>query len=184
MTKIILSMFLSLDGYIEAPGRQLAPPADTPDLRRYWIAEHLNNGGTLLYGRTCYTFMAGFWMSPDAPQGEARKLASLPKVVFSRTLQEAAWANTTIARDPVAEVARIKAAGGKDALLFGGAGIARSFMAHRLFDEYRLMVTPTILGGGTPLFEGGHARFDLTLLDTVRLDNGAVILHYRDERKP
>lgn len=183
MTKIICSIFISVDGYIEDAAKHLAPPPDTPDLRRHWIAHGLSNGGTLLYGRTCYDFMAGFWMSPGAPQGEAKKLTSLPKVVFSKTMQDAPWANTTIARDPVSEVARLKAAGGKDALLFGGAGIVRSFMEHRLFDEYRLLITPTILGGGTRLFEGGHARYDLTLIDTVRLDSGAMILHYRDDRK-
>jgi dihydrofolate reductase len=183
MRKLVLSMFVSLDGYIEGPGKTMAVPPDTPDLRRHWIADNLSRAGILLYGRVSYQGMADFWMSPEAPKGEAKKLAALPKVVFSRTLENAAWQNTLVARDPATEIARLKEEEGKDIVLFGGAGIARFFLAHRLVDEYRLLVTPWLLGGGTRLFAEEHSRYDLTLLDAIRLDNDAMLLHYRDERR-
>ena len=54
---------------------------------------------------------------------------------------------------------------------------------HRLVDEYRLMVTPDLFGEGTRLFEKRRGRLGLTLLEAKPLDTGAVILHYRRDRK-
>jgi dihydrofolate reductase len=99
-------------------------------------------------------------------------------------LKTAAWANTTIVRDDIAgTVNRLKAEPGKDLMTFGGAGIANSFMKLGLIDEYRLLVNNIVLGGGTPLFQGGYDRFGLDLLDVQKLDNGSVLLSYKPKGK-
>jgi dihydrofolate reductase len=88
-------------------------------------------------------------------------------------------ANTRIIRDNIAEeITKLKQEPGKDLVLFGGADIANTFMRLGLIDEYRLLVTPNVLGGGTPLFKSGRDRFNLKLLDTKTMDTGAVILRY------
>jgi dihydrofolate reductase len=69
---------------------------------------------------------------------------------------------------------------GKDLVAIGGAGLAASLMAHNFVDEYRLMVTPTLLGGGKRLFGSDQARRPLTLSDAKRMDTGSMILHYRN----
>ena len=79
------------------------------------------------------------------------------------------------------EVAKLKRQDGKDLVLFGGAAIACSLMMLGLIDEYRIMITPTILGGGTPLFRGGYGRAKLALIDSKTMDTGSVILTYRSE---
>src|SRR5664279_490625 len=154
MRKVALAMFISLDGFIEGPNQELVAPAYSADLERYWIKGNVEDAGLMMYGRVCYEGMAQFWTSPAAPQEEARQLAEVPKIVFSRSLQKANWKNTTIVHDDIADtVVKLK-----------------------LIDEYRLLVSPIVLGAGTPLFQGGYARFNLTLADAKPFDNGAILL--------
>lgn len=179
MRKVVLAMFVSLDGFIEGPGKQMVPPAYSADLDRYWIKPN-TDAGTILYGRVCYELMAAFWTSPQAPQPNAKILGETPKIVFSRTLQTASWSNTTIVRDDIAgTVGKLRQQPGKDVILIGGAAIAGEFMRLGLIDEYRLLVSPLILGAGTPLFPGGIGRISLTLAGVQPFDTGAVLLTYR-----
>jgi dihydrofolate reductase len=60
--------------------------------------------------------------------------------------------NSRLARVSVGEeVARLKEEPGKD-IAVGGAGLARACMEVGLIDEWRLFVSPVVLGGGTPYF--------------------------------
>jgi dihydrofolate reductase len=103
--------------------------------------------------------------------------------VFSRTLAGDPGWNATLVKDDVAgAVAKLKKGGEGDLFSFGGAGLANSLVALDLVDEYRLMVTPTLLGDGKALFERGRPTLALSLVDVRRLDTGAVILHYRRDR--
>jgi dihydrofolate reductase len=107
----------------------------------------------------------------------------LPKTVFSRTLDGDPGWNATLVKDDLAgAIGKLKREAKGDLYLFGGAGIADSIVALDLVDEYRLMVTPDLFGEGTRLFEKGHGRLALTLLEAKPLDTGAVILHYRRDR--
>ena len=54
-------------------------------------------------------------------------------------------------------------------------------MRHRLIDEYRLAITPVILGGGNPLFKASAGRSKLTLVDARPLTSGCVILRYHPD---
>jgi dihydrofolate reductase len=188
MRKVILSMFMSLDGFIEAPNHELVPPDWTDDLIPYWIDANLATTGTILYGRVAYLMNAAFWEpaatdpgSPAAKIDHAPTMNRLQKIVFSKSLAEPVWDNSRIVRgDMVAEVSRLKAEPGGDIVMFGGADIASHGIRERLFDEYRFMITPLVLGAGNPLFRGSHHRFKLELLSSRQLDTGAMILHYRD----
>ena len=74
-----------------------------------------------------------------------------PKIVFSKALEKVEG-NARLVRDSAAEeVARLKEQPGKN-LAVGGAGLASTFMKLGLIDEYRLFVSPVVLGGGTPYF--------------------------------
>jgi riboflavin biosynthesis pyrimidine reductase len=63
--------------------------------------------------------------------------------------------------------------------MFGGAELAWVLIRNDLVDEYRIMVTPAILGDGKPLFGGSHSARQLQLVSARTLDVGSVILHYR-----
>ena len=99
-----------------------------------------------------------------------------PKFVYSRTLKTAQW-NTTILREvDRGEVLMLKEQPGGDMAL-GGADLAASFLKQGLIDEYRLYLTPVVIGGGTPLFAPG-TTVGLELEETKRFGNGVVMLRY------
>ena len=60
----------------------------------------------------------------------------------------------------------------------GGASLAATLTAHGLVDEYRLFVSPVVLGGGTPFF-AGDAHVDLELVETRTFGSRVVYLRYR-----
>jgi dihydrofolate reductase len=187
MPKLVLSMFTSLDGYIEGPGGEFVPPAWSDDVEQHWSGYALERAAHLIYGRTNFLFNKGFWSaaetdptSPAASISYAGRMNSLPKTVFSTTLKGDPGWNGTIAQGDIANViGTLKAKASGDLYTFGGAGIANSLVARDLVDEYRLMVTPVLLGDGKRLFKAGRPRLALTLIETRRLDTGAVVLHYR-----
>jgi dihydrofolate reductase len=118
---------------------------------------------------------------PSAAEHElefARIWKALPKVVFSTTLEKVEG-NATLATDSVAEeVARLKEQPGKD-LAVGGAGLASSAIKLGLIDEFRLFVSPVVLGGGTPYFPALDERLNLELVETRTFGSPVVYLRYR-----
>ena len=184
MRKIVLWMSVSVDGFIEGPGRAIDWHLVDDELHSHFNAE-LSAMGAFLDGRVTYELMAAFWPTADAdpastePMREfARIWREMPKIVYSRTLERADW-NTTIVRDVVVEdVLALKAQPGGD-LALGGADLAAAFMRHDLIDEYRLYVHPVVIGRGKPLFRTSDTRTDLRLAETRAFGNGVVLLRYQ-----
>jgi dihydrofolate reductase len=182
MRKLILSMFMSLDGYIAGPGGEFVPPPWSDEVGREWSGWASETGGHILYGRINFEFNKGFWTSDEAKgMPETPFMNATPKTVASRTLKGDLGWNGRATSDLAAEVAQLKAQDGKDILSFGGAGLAYSLIAQDLVDDYRLMITPTLLGGGLRLFPDGVRR-DLALVEEKRLDVGSLILRYAAKR--
>jgi dihydrofolate reductase len=178
--KLIVSVFVSLDGYTEAPNRELVPPPPSPDVFRWFIRPNMERGGIFIYGRVTYEMMVGYWTSSAADPKQAAELAVARKVVFSKTLQKATWGNVTIARgdDLAADVAAMKRETDKDLTILGSAGLTNAFMRAGLVEEWHILVTPIVLGAGTPLFQGSYERFRLKLESARPFDSGAVLLKY------
>jgi dihydrofolate reductase len=104
----------------------------------------------------------------------------IPKVVFSKTLTEADWPQSTIASGDLAEeVGALKRQPGKDMLAWGGAAFAQSLTRLGLVDEYRLVVQPAALGAGLPMFAGFAEPLVLELIEATPYDDGAVLHRYR-----
>ena len=104
---------------------------------------------------------------------------NLPKIVFSKTLQEVKWNNSRLVKENIAEeISKIKQQPGKDMVIFGSGSIVSTFMQHGLIDEYRIIVNPIVLGNGNPLFKGINGKQNLKLLKTKVFDSGIVILFY------
>ncbi|MDR3475831.1 MAG: dihydrofolate reductase family protein [Devosia sp.] len=180
MRDVVLAMYLSLDGYIEGPDREFTAPRFSPDLKAKWIDRNLERADLMMYGRTAYEGMAGYWTSPLADKAEAAILAAADKLVFSTTLKQADWGNVRIVRgDLPGEMARLKARPGRDMVLFGGAGIAGSFLRAGLVDELSLLLSPLLQGGGKRLFEDIGGRTSLEFMGADPFDSGAVLLTYR-----
>jgi dihydrofolate reductase len=95
-------------------------------------------------------------------------------------LEKADWHPTQIVRENAGEfVAQLKQGQGRDIAIFGSASLAASLMPLGLIDELRLIVSPIILGNGTPLFQEMTNRVDLDLVRTRVFRNGNVLLVYR-----
>jgi dihydrofolate reductase len=182
MRKMIYSMTTSLDGYIAGPGGDIDFSAPDEELHRFHNEQTRELGGHVL-GRRLYETMV-YWETADQdPEATevtvefARIWQTLPKIVFSKTL-ETVEGNTRLGRDGVAEeVARLKEQDGRD-LAVGGAGMAASLAKLGLIDEYRLFVRPVVLGGGTPYFPALEQPINLELLETRAFGSPVVYLRY------
>ena len=181
--KLIYSMTVSLDGFIAGPGGEIDWSAPDEELHRFHN-QQTRELGALLCGRRLYEVMA-YWETadenPSAPDHElefARIWKALPKVVFSKSLEKVAG-NARLVRDGAAEeVAKLKEQPGKD-LAVGGAGLASTLMKASLIDEYRLFVSPVVLGGGTPYFPALDERINLELVETQTFGSRVVHVRYR-----
>ena len=101
----------------------------------------------------------------------------MPKIVFSKTLDRVEG-NARLVREGAAEeVVRLKEQPGKD-LAVGGAGLASTLMTLDLIDEYRLFVSPVVLGGGTPYFSALDQRLNLELVETRTFGSRVVYVRY------
>jgi dihydrofolate reductase len=183
MRKLIYSMGVSLDGFIAGPGGELDWSAPDEELHRFHN-QQMRETGAHLYGRRLYEVMS-VWEAaderPSVPEHElefARIWKDTPKIVFSTTLEKVEG-NARLVRDGAAEeVARLKEQPGSD-LAVGGAGLASTFIELGLIDEYRLFVSPVILGGGTPYFPALDQRINLELVETRTFGSRVVYVRYR-----
>ena len=183
MRKVIYSMGVSLDGFIAGPAGEIDWSAPDEELHRFHNRQTRELGAHLC-GRRLYEEMS-YWETadqrPSAPEHElefARIWQALPKIVFSTTLEEVEG-NARLVRGGVAEaVAELKDQPGKD-LAVGGAGLASAFMELGLIDDYRLFISPVVLGGGTPYFPTLEKRIDLELVETRTFGSRVVYVRYR-----
>jgi dihydrofolate reductase len=183
MRKLIYSMGVSLDGFIAGPEGEIDWSAPDEELHRFHN-QQARETGVYLYGRRLYEVMR-YWETadeePSAPEHElefARIWKDTPKIVFSKTLEEVEG-NARLVRDGVAEeVAKLKKQPGKE-LAVGGAGLASTFMKLGLIDEYRLFVSPVVLGGGTPYFPALDERINLELVETQTFGSRVLYVRYR-----
>jgi dihydrofolate reductase len=182
--KVILSMSMSLDGYV-ASDRQHPGALPEDDELVQWKLEWISGAGAHLMGGTAYREMASFW--PDSPHPYAAVMNDIPKVVFSTSLSddEATWPTTRVARGDLAtEIAAIKEEEGPDVIAWGGAEFASSLVAGDLIDEYRLAIQPVAVGTGNPLFGQLPATQYLDLGEVKSFACGAVVHTYTPRKGP
>jgi dihydrofolate reductase len=185
MRRLFVSMIVSVDGYIEGPRRELDWFEDRDPQFEQYCDEMIDSVGLALYGRRSYELMLSYWPNAEkhprspADLAFARKMNALPKVVLSRTLERAEWNNTQILRDHVGErIAELKQQPGKPIVAWAGAGLVKTLEDLGLVDEYRLIVTPVLLGAGTPMFQGIDRRRKLRLTRTTQLGRSLAVLCY------
>lgn len=170
---------ITLDGYFEGDRNWELSFHDTiwgKELEALSI-EQLHAADYLVFGRVTYEGMAAYWTNV---KGEIADLMnSIPKLVFSKTLNSAEWNNTTLIKEnAAAEIIKLKAQGSGDMYVFGSANLSETFVNDDLFEEYRIGIAPVILGSGRLLFKQGIASGNLTLVSVQRLTTGGVVLKY------
>lgn len=177
---LVYSVIASLDGYTaDAEGKF---DWAEPDEEVHAFVNELERGvGTYLYGRRMYETMVGWETVPLAGQSPAsRDFAEIwraaDKVVYSTTLTAASSARTRI--EPRFDPEAVRVLKQRGDVSVGGPGLAASAIRAGLVDEYHLLVTPVVVGGGTAVFPDG-VRAGLDLIDERRFASGVVYLRYR-----
>jgi dihydrofolate reductase len=196
MRKIVVFDRVTADGYFSGPEGNLdwvVPDAEIDKLGGDAVP---GGGNMMLFGRRTYQMFESFWPhvlndSPEAPdphmpgrqsaamRGMAVWLHEATKIVFSKSLKDATWHNSRLFRDiEPANIEAMKKVPGGDIMIFGSGQIVSKLTALGLIDEYHLIVSPLLLGGGKQLVSGVASRVPLDLLDVNRYDSGNVMLRY------
>ncbi len=191
MRSVVVSTFLTLDGVMQAPG---GAEEDTEGGFRHggWqmpifdeeagrlIDEEWSTIAGFLFGRKTYEIFASYWPHATEDEEIAKILNTLPKYVWSNTLEHVEWNNSHLMRgDLVEEVTRLKEQPGEGILaVIGSSRLAQSLMRHNLVDGYTLWYHPLVLGSGKRLFDD-VPRMEMDLVNLRRTPSGIVILQYR-----
>jgi dihydrofolate reductase len=182
MAQLIVSMNLSLDGYVEAQGQDDGSWLRIDEEVHRAFNELAAGAQAFIYGRKVYEVMIPYW--PDAiadaskPSYEreyGRLWVEKPKVVISTTLKETRWNTRVVPAGALDEVAKLKRESRGYLVCYGGAQLVQALQQRGLVDEYALFVHPTALGAGVPFFRG---RVDLNLSNIRRFEKGALALRY------
>jgi dihydrofolate reductase len=177
MRNVVLMMSISIDGFVAGPHGHAGALPEPDELRR-WKLERIRRAGTHIMGRVTYEEMATHW--PTSSDDYAAPMNAIPKVVFSKTLDQATWPESSIARgDLAAEIATLRRQAGGEIIAWGGAGFAQSLSRAGLVDEYVLVIHPIAFGGGLPLFRDLPNALRLELLDARTFETGTVLHTYQ-----
>lgn len=183
MRNVVFAINITIDGCC---GHESVVADD--ELHEYYTGL-LRDSDVEIFGRNTYHLMYPYWHDVAMNQSDskatnefARAFDSIPKIVFSTTLESAEWNNTTLLRSNLQEeIVKLKGQPGKN-ISVGGLNIAGQLAQSGLIDEYRFLVQPIIAGKGPRLFESvGNLALELAGSKTFR--SGVVELHYRNIRK-
>ena len=180
MGQLIVTMWITLDGFIAGPNNEMDWVVPLGEYQN----DLVSTADTLVLGRVTYQSFAGAWPyvpdNPEAPEDlkdYARKLNSMRKIVYSKTLEEVEWQHSTLKREIVPdEIEKLKQEADKNLLIYGSSSIVQALMSLGLIDEYHLLLHPVVLGGGKPLFKNIKDRVNLKLLTTKTDPSGVVLL--------
>jgi dihydrofolate reductase len=182
MGRLIYSFNVSLDGYIETVDKSLDWSVVDPEVHHYF-EEQTRALDASLYGRRLWDLMSAHWPyaltdpeTPDWMRGFAEAWATTPKFVFSHSLDHVEHGARLMRGDVGEALATIRREFDGE-LEVAGANLAAQFIERGLVDEYRLMLHPVALGGGTPFWPAGQ-RVQLREIDTRAFPNGARLITY------
>ena len=187
MRKLIAGINMTLDGFCD----HTAMIADDEIHQHY--NELISNAGAIIWGRITYQLMQSYWPTVvkdptgNKPMDEfAVLIQNIPKVVFSRTMNDAdptivGWKNVKLAKggvkEEILELKKSRDGGSKD-ILVGSPSLIVAAMNLNLVDEYQLCVHPVIIGKGLPLFKNISDSVTLKLLKTKTLGSGQMAHYY------
>jgi dihydrofolate reductase len=175
------SLFISLDGVIEAPDEWHFPYFD--DQMGAVVGELMGEAEATLLGRNTYDGFASYWPNADPADPTTEIMNSARKYVVSTTLTEATWENTSlISGDVAAELTRLKAETRLGTA--GSAALVRWMLGQGLVDELHLLLHPIVVGHGEKLFADG-ATVPLKLVASTTFEaTGVVHLVYTGADAP
>jgi dihydrofolate reductase len=185
MRKLKLQMQMTINGYVGGPNGENDWMTWNPDDEFIaFMVSVLDSSDTLLLGRKLAEGgFVEFWQNTaekNPAHPFAKKIAALPKIVFSKSLDKSTWDNTTLAKGDLSEeVTRLKEQEGKDILVFGGANFVSSLIKEGLIDEYHLIINPTAMGKGMTIFNSLDTIQKFTPIQSRLYPGGKTVLSFR-----
>lgn len=186
MRKLVVTILISLDGYVAGPGGDvMAMPLD--ESFSAYNLERLRTADTLLLGRTTFLGFRSYWPAvaddPKQPETEreiSRRNTAARKVVVSDSLSPddlVGWGESELVRRAAAHdaIRKLKAQDGADILVFGSVPVWNDLLAVGLVEELHVMVGNGILGDGVPAFTRGLTE-RLRLQEARRLEGSDNVL--------
>ena len=181
-----LSVFntISLDGYFTGENNDLSWAHANPNDAEWneFVSANAQGDGALLLGRVTYDMMAGWWPTPQAMEmmpEVAEGMNRMRKYVFSRTLKNPTWSNTTVLTGDLAdETRKLKQTSDQGIVILGSGTIIAQLAPHRLIDAYQIVIKPVVLGQGRTMFEGLQNRLNFERTDVRMFKNGNVVISY------
>jgi dihydrofolate reductase len=185
MRRLVAFTNVSVDGYFAGPNGEIDWFKNSDEEDRQFMTGQASQSATLMFGRTTYEMMAGYWPTPGACRDNpvvAGVMNSVPKIVFSKTMKPVedgpVWKNVRVFRGIVPdEIIALKKQAGGDLAILGSGTLVQQFASLGLIDEYGLLVNPVVLGSGKRLFSGVK-KMNLQLLAIRTFRNGKVFLRY------
>lgn len=191
MKKLILEVQTSIDGFVAGNDGNTSwmiwnwgeDWTWTPELRQYHNELTAATDYILLSRKMAEEGFIHHWAgmaqkNGSAVQGFAQRITDLPKVVFTKTLDQSRWDNTTLAKgDLVQEVNALKAH--HNLIAYGGAGFAASLISTGVVDEIHMLVNPVAIGSGMPIFDKIKGNLPLTLISSTTYSNGMMLVKYK-----
>lgn len=175
-------MMTTVDGYFEGRDHDISwHNADNIEFVDFSVRQ-LDTVDTLIFGRRTYDLMAEYWQTIEAHDTDpetARRMNDLHKIVFTTTELSDKWQNVEASDDVVGRITELKSMPGKDVAVFGSSDLCVTLLRENLLDELRIMINPTVLGEGTPLFQGIKNPYEFMLTDTQAFASGNVLLTYK-----
>jgi dihydrofolate reductase len=178
MRKIVASLFISLDGVVEAPETWHFPYFND---EMGAVVESLSaESDTMLLGRKTYQMFAGFWPQQGDDVEMAAQMNGTDKLVISSTLDTVdEWQNSTLLKgDPIEQLTALKQGPGKDLNTVGSVTLVRSLLRAKVLDELHLLVHPIAVGHGVRLFDEGETQ-PLELVSNSTFGTGVLHSVYR-----
>ena len=184
MRKLVVSMNVSLDGFMAGPAGELDWhfPYWTDEMADV-LAGELSKADTILLGANTYSVMAAYWpfvtgdtCYPRADLAYADMMNNHLKLLASTRIKKPAWQNTQrLTGDFLKQLAEFKITGEKEILLYGSGKLVRSLQLAQLVDRYMLWAYPVAIGKGKELFSKGES---LQFSSARSFSCGAMLMVY------
>ena len=192
MRDIVVSMWITLDGFVAGPDGAMDWLLGDDELMAY-EQSFVDHADTLLLGRKTFDDFAGYWPGvarQDEPDDEppdssdalqrryARRVDAMSKVVVSASGEIADWGEPQIMSSvDESEIRQLKESAGKNIVIYGSLSVIGELSRLGMIDEYHLLVHPIFLGQGTPMFDQ-ESPVKLQLKSAEPLGSGVVVMKY------
>lgn len=180
--KLIVTMWMTLDGFIAGPQGELDWIKGDDEMSDYEIGL-ISEVDTLLLGRKTYQEFYAYWSEKGPPKEGwektfVKKINAVHKIAVSKSLKKAEWNESEILTDVTAEtIKKAKDASKKGILIYGSVSIVQQLTNLGLIDEYQLLIHPVLLSQGKKLFDNVD-RKGLKLVTSKSFKSGVTVMTY------